>query len=80
VQDRDGALPVLAEARRLFPFIERIFADGAYQGPATAAAVRALGCWELEILGLDPRTGGPTAGAASSRCPSAGSSSAPSAG
>jgi transposase len=50
VQDRDGALPLLQEARRLFPFIERIFADGAYQGPATAAAVRALGAWELEVV------------------------------
>jgi transposase len=41
---------VLAEARRQFPFIERIFADGGYQGAATAAAVRALGRWELEIV------------------------------
>ena len=51
VQDRDGGLLVLQEARRLFPFIERVFADGGYQGPATAAAVRALGCWELEVVG-----------------------------
>ena len=51
MQDRDGGLPVLAEARRLFPFIERIFADGGYRGPATAAAVRAIGRWELEIVG-----------------------------
>jgi transposase len=43
-------LLVLEEARRLFPFIERIFADGGYQGPATAAAVRAIGRWELEIV------------------------------
>jgi transposase len=41
---------VLEGARRLFPFIERIFADGGYQGAATAAAVRALGRWELEIV------------------------------
>ncbi len=41
---------MLEEARRLFPFIERVFADGGYRGPATAAAVRALGCWELEIV------------------------------
>jgi transposase len=41
---------VLREARRQFPFIERIFADGAYQGPATAAAVRALGAWQVEIV------------------------------
>ena len=50
VQDRDGALTVLAEVRRLFPFIEKIFADGAYQGAATAAAVAALGAWEMEIV------------------------------
>jgi transposase len=50
IQDRDGALPVLKEVRRLFPFIERIFADGGYQGAATAAAVRELGVWHLEIV------------------------------
>lgn len=50
VQDRDGILPVLKEARRSFPFIEKIFADGGYQGKATAAAVAALGQWELEIV------------------------------
>ena len=50
VQDRDGALPVLAEARRLFPFIQKIFADGGYQGEATATAVALIGHWELEIV------------------------------
>lgn len=50
VQDRDGALPVLKEVRRLFPFIERVFADGGYQGAATTAAVRELGAWHLEIV------------------------------
>src|SRR4030088_3488991 len=29
IQDRDGAFHLLRRARRLFPFIERIFADGA---------------------------------------------------
>ena len=48
VQDRDGALPVLTEVRRLFPFIEKIFAEGAYQGEATATA--RIGAWELEIV------------------------------
>jgi transposase len=43
-------LPLLKEARRQFPFIERLFADGGYRGPATAAAVRALGAWQLEIV------------------------------
>jgi transposase len=32
VQDRDGALHLLRRARRLFPFIERIFADCAFRG------------------------------------------------
>jgi transposase len=50
VQDRDGALPVLTEVRRLFPFIEKIFADGGYQGAATATAVAQIGAWELEIV------------------------------
>lgn len=50
VQDRDGALLVLKEVRRLFPFIEKIFADGGYQGQATATAVATLGQWELEVV------------------------------
>lgn len=32
VQDRDGARELLRTARRLFPFVKRIFADGGYQG------------------------------------------------
>lgn len=50
IQDRDGGLLVLQAVRRLFPFVERIFADAGYQGAATAAAVRALGPWQIEIV------------------------------
>lgn len=50
VQDRDGAIPILTEVRRLFPFIEKIFADGGYQGEATATAVAQIGRWQLEII------------------------------
>jgi transposase len=50
VQDRDGALPLLLRTRRLFPFIERIFADGGYQGEKTANAVAKTGAWKLEIV------------------------------
>ena len=39
VQDRDGARELLRTARRSFPFIETIFADGGYQGPRMAATV-----------------------------------------
>jgi transposase len=32
VQDRDGAVPVLQEAHREYPTLERIWVDGAYHG------------------------------------------------
>lgn len=51
IQDRDGARWVLdRRTRRLFPFIERIFADAGYQGPKTAVIVAKTGCWKLEIV------------------------------
>jgi transposase len=50
VQDRDGAIPLRRAARRLFPFVEVIFGDGAYQGDATAASVAGTGRWRLEIV------------------------------
>jgi transposase len=51
VQDRDGARLVLdRRTRRLFPFIERIFADAGYQGPALDAAIAKTGTWILEIV------------------------------
>ena len=50
VQDRDGAPPLLKATRKLFPFLTRIIADGAYQGPRLAAAVRAIADWHIEIV------------------------------
>jgi transposase len=51
VQDRDGARLVLdRRTRRLFPFIERIFADAGYQGPRVAAAIAKTGTWTIEIV------------------------------
>ena len=50
VQDRDGCLGVLKEVRRLFPFLERVVADGAYQGKETARAVRRAAGARLEIV------------------------------
>jgi transposase len=50
VQDRDGCLGVLNEVRRLFPFLERVIADGAYQGRKTARAVRRAARARLEIV------------------------------
>jgi hypothetical protein len=37
VQDRDGAEDLLREARRSFPFIERLIGDAGYQGPKIPA-------------------------------------------
>ena len=54
MQDRDGALLVLnRRTRRFFPFIKSIFADAAYQGPKTAAAIAKTGTWKLEIVRRD---------------------------
>lgn len=50
VQDRDGAYELLRRSRRLFPFLEVIFADGAYQGPMMAAVIAKTGTWKLEIV------------------------------
>ena len=50
VQDRDGAATLLRRTRRLFPFIEVIYADGGYQGPKMAAVVAKTGAWRLEIV------------------------------
>ena len=50
VQDRDGAETLLRQARRRFPFIERLVGDGGYQGPGMAALVARTGSWKLEIV------------------------------
>jgi transposase len=51
IQDRDGAALVLNKrTRRLFPFIERIYADGGYQGPRVRAAAARTGTWKIEII------------------------------
>jgi transposase len=50
VQDRDGAEPLLRQARRLFPFVERIIGDAGYQGPKMATAVARTGTWKIEIV------------------------------
>ncbi len=50
VQDRDGAVLVLDKhTQRLFPFLEKIFADSAYAGPKLADAIAAAG-WTIEVV------------------------------
>jgi transposase len=50
VQDRDGAVPLLASIRWLYPWLRHLFADGAYAGDKLATALTALGHWTLEII------------------------------
>ena len=50
VQDRDGAVLVLDQhTRRLFPFLETIFADSADGGPKPAQAI-AGAAWKIEVV------------------------------
>jgi len=44
------ALVLNRRTRRLFPFIERIYGDGGYQGPKAAKAAAKTGYWTIEIV------------------------------
>ena len=50
IQDRDGAVPLLASIRALFPWLRHLFADGAYAGAKLADASAALGRWTIEVI------------------------------
>ncbi len=50
IQDRDGALLVLdSRTRRLFPFLETIFADSAYGGQKLRRAMDDA-AWRIEVV------------------------------
>lgn len=50
IQDRDGAVGVIASIRSLYPWLRHLFADGGYGGPKLATALKDLGTWTLEIV------------------------------
>jgi transposase len=50
VQDRDMIAPLMAIARRRFPSLQKVIADGGYQGKATADAVQTDAGIPLEIV------------------------------
>lgn len=43
--------------RRLFPFIERIFADAGYRGARAAQAAARTGTWKIDIVERSGRAG-----------------------
>jgi transposase len=59
IQDRDGGVLVLSTLFGLFPFLQKLFADGGYQGPQFAnAVVKILPSLEVEIVKRpDPAVG-----------------------
>ena len=42
IQDRDGGILVLASMFGLYPFLEKLFADGGYQGPKFRTAQKKI--------------------------------------
>ena len=51
VQDRDGGILLLATLFGQFPFLQKLFADSAYQGPIfTNALAEVLPCLKTEIV------------------------------
>ncbi len=50
IQDRDGAVAVLASIRKLYPWLRHIFADGAYAGGKLNTALAEMGRWTVEII------------------------------
>ena len=50
VQDRDGAVGVLASIRYLFPWLRHVFADGGYAGEKLETTLAGMGQWTLAIV------------------------------
>jgi len=50
IQDRDGAVPLLASIGSRLPWLRHVFADGAYAGAKLEGALATLGRWRIEIV------------------------------
>jgi len=51
IQDRDGAVGLLASIRALYPWLRHLFADGAYAGDKLKHALAEFGSrWTIEII------------------------------
>ncbi len=50
IQDRDGAVDVLASIRHRYPWLRHVFADGGYGGDKLKGRLTRLGQWTLQII------------------------------
>ena len=50
IQDRDGAVRLLTSARKAWPWLRHVFADGGYAGRKLEEALAKAGRWTLEIV------------------------------
>ena len=50
IQDRDGAVPLLASIRKVWPWLRHVFADGGHAGSKLEEALAKAGQWTLEIV------------------------------
>ncbi|QNE07830.1 IS5 family transposase (plasmid) [Croceicoccus marinus] len=50
IQDRDGAVDVLAAIRTRFPWLRHVFADGGYAGDKLRSALAGMGTWTVKII------------------------------
>jgi transposase len=74
IQDRDGAVDVLAAVRQCFPWLRHVFADGGYAGDKLRNALVDMGKWTIDVINAR------TPQRASRSCLADGSSNAPSRG
>jgi transposase len=58
IQDRDGAVVLLASIRHLYPWLRHVFADGGYAGDKLRDAMAELGRWTIEIIKRSDQAGG----------------------
>ncbi len=50
IQDRDGAPEVLKSVAARYRTLHHIFADGGYADPKLRDALKAAGCWTVQIV------------------------------
>jgi len=58
IQDRDGAVNVLASIRSLHPWLRHVFADGGYAGDKLRTELATIGRWTIEIIKRSDRDSG----------------------